>query len=174
MSPKLNSSRHGLFASMTHIMKYKVPLSILAVALAGGIGAGATSLVSAQTANPATTTVTTNAGEGTGGIGGMFKGHAPLGNDGIVSSVTGTTIVMNEEADEGGASYTVDASGATYTKDGTAATIADIKVGDKIFVKGAVTGNSVIATGISLGHPEGGGHRGRGPKDGTDSVGESK
>src|SRR5581483_12201451 len=72
--------------------------------------------------------------------------HAPLGGDGVVSSISGTTIVMGEESDEGGASYTVDASKATVTNNGAAATLADIKVGDKIFVQGTVSGTSVSAT----------------------------
>jgi len=80
-------------------------------------------------------------------------GHAPLGGDGIVSSINGTTIVMGEESDEGGASYTIDASKATVTNDGVAAaTLADVKVGAKIFVEGSTTGTNVVATSISLGH----------------------
>jgi hypothetical protein len=66
---------------------------------------------------------------------------------------------MQEEAEEGGASYTIDATSATVTNNGAAATIADIKVGDKIFVQGTTSGNDVTATSISLGHPEKGGHR---------------
>ena len=84
-------------------------------------------------------------------------GHAPMGGDGVVSSINGTTIIMSEEANEGNASYTVDASKATVTNKGAAATLADIKVGDKIFVQGAVSGTSVAATSVSLGHPNHGG-----------------
>ena len=79
-------------------------------------------------------------------------GHRPLGGDGVVASISGTTIVVSEESDEGGASYTVDASKATVTKNGASASLSDIKVGDKIFVDGAVNGNTVSATSISLGH----------------------
>ncbi len=78
--------------------------------------------------------------------------HAPLGGDGVVSSITGTTIVFGEESDEGGASYTVDASHATVTNNGAPAGLSDIKVGEKIFVQGAVNGTNVTATSISLGH----------------------
>lgn len=45
------------------------------------------------------------------------------------------------------------------TNNGTAATLADVKVGDKIFVQGTNSGTNVKATSISLGHPEKGGHR---------------
>lgn len=86
---------------------------------------------------------------------GASHGHAPLGGDGIVSSINGTTIVIAEESNEGGASYTVDASKATVTdKTGATASLSGIKVGDKIFVQGPVNGTSVAATSISLGHPE--------------------
>jgi hypothetical protein len=78
--------------------------------------------------------------------------HAPLGGDGIVTSINGTTIVFGEESDESAVSYTVDARKATITNNGVAATLADIKVGAKIFVKGTVTGTNVTATDISLGH----------------------
>ena len=80
-------------------------------------------------------------------------GHRPLGGDGVISSITGSTIVMAEEGDEGAAAYTVDASKATVTNNGAAATLADLKVGDKVFVDGPVAGTTVTATTISLGHP---------------------
>ncbi|HEV7424506.1 MAG TPA: hypothetical protein VGO21_04960, partial [Candidatus Paceibacterota bacterium] len=79
-------------------------------------------------------------------------GHAPLGGDGVVSSINGTTIVVSEETDEGGASYTIDASKATVTNAGVAGSLADVKVGAKIFVEGTTTGTNVLATSISLGH----------------------
>ena len=79
--------------------------------------------------------------------------HAPLGGDGVVSSISGTTIVVAEESDEGAGTYTVDAAKAAITNNGAIATLADIKVGAKIFVQGTVTGTNVAATSISLGHP---------------------
>ena len=81
------------------------------------------------------------------------QGHRPLGGDGIVASVSGTTVTMAEESNEGAALYTVDASNATITNNGAAASLSDIKVGEKIFVEGTTTGTSVVATSISLGHP---------------------
>jgi hypothetical protein len=90
------------------------------------------------------------------------RGHAPIGGDGNVTAISGTTITMQEEADENGASYTIDASKATVTNNGASAALSDIKVGDKIFVQGAVTGTNVVATSVSLGHPGMGGPGGRG------------
>ena len=79
------------------------------------------------------------------------RGHAPLGGDGNITAINGTTITMAEEADEGGASYTVDASQATVTNNGATADISALKVGDKIFVQGTTSGTNVTATSISLG-----------------------
>lgn len=86
---------------------------------------------------------------------GMKGGHAPLGGDGNIVSISDTTIIMQEEADEGGATYTVDASNATVTNNGTTADISALKVGDKIFVQGTTNGTNVTATSISLGHMSG-------------------
>lgn len=81
-------------------------------------------------------------------------GYRPLGGDGIIASINGSTIVVGEEADEGNASYTVDASKATISgKNGVAVALTDLKIGDKIFVAGSVSGTNVTATSISLGHP---------------------
>ena len=79
------------------------------------------------------------------------KGHAPLGGDGTVTAINGTTITMQEEADEGGAIYTVNAGNATITNNGAAADLSALKVGDKIFVQGATSGTNVTATSVSLG-----------------------
>ena len=97
----------------------------------------------AATGTPAVTTPATT--------GEKRHGHAPLGGDGNITAINGTTITMQEEADEGGAIYTIDASQATFTNKGAAATIATLKVGDKIFVKGTTSGTNVTATSISLG-----------------------
>lgn len=100
-----------------------------------------------QTQTQATTPATTTEPAETN-----THGHRPLGGDGVISSITGSTIVMAEEGDEGSASYIVDASKATVTNNGVAATLADLKVGDKVFVDGPVSGTTVTATTISLGH----------------------
>jgi hypothetical protein len=101
---------------------------------------------------------------------GKQHGHAPLGNDGIVSSINGTTIIMAEEADEGGASYTIDASTATVTKDGATSDLSSIEVGDKVFVDGTVSGNTVMAKSISNG-PKGHGFLGQDKPDAKDANG---
>ncbi len=146
------------------MQKNKLPISLFAVALVAGMGAGLTSLVSAQTTTTPTTTsilpIGTNPGPPTQQGDMKRHGHAPLGNDGIVSSINGTSIVMVEEADEGGASYTIDASRAIITNNTGAGTLSDLKVGEKIFVQGTVNGTNVVATSISLGHPGGHGPHG--------------
>lgn len=134
------------------------------MALVGMIG-GTAFMASAQTSStttvtPATTSVTTQTAVDTPepgdvadvpGVAEKSHGHAPLGGDGVVSSITGTTIVVGEESDEGGASYTIDASKATVTNNGVAGTLADVKVGEKIFVQGTTSGTNVAATSISVG-----------------------
>ncbi len=132
-----------------------------------GLGAGIVGIVSAQntTASPLTNSVNSTTSVDTPEPGDLpdtpnvskTHGHAPLGGDGIISSINGTTVVIAEEADEGGASYTVDASGATITKSGVAGKLSDLKVGDKVFVQGTVNGTNVTATSISNGFH--GGHK---------------
>lgn len=136
-----------------------------AALLAGALG-GTALLASAQTTTtPTTQSVTSSTNSTQGAVdtpenandpadtGSEAQHHAPLGGDGVVSSISGTTIVMGEESNEGGASYTVDASKATVTNNGAAASLSDIKAGDKIFVQGTVNGTNVTATSVSLGHP---------------------
>ena len=154
--------------------KLSAPLTLAGMGLVGllvGIGAIA-SAQSATTSSPATVTTTSSsnttqntvdkpesANDPTDGKTGSAGHHAPLGGDGVVSSINSSTIVMAEESNEGSASYTVDASKATVTSDGTSASLSDIKVGDKVFVKGAVSGTNVAATSISLDHQETGNHQ---------------
>src|SRR5258708_11287505 len=97
------------------------PLVALASVI-GGASLGLAGMAAAQTTAPATSTGTATVQTD------RPQGHAPLGNDGVINAIQGATITMAEEADEGGASYTVDASSATVTKAGTAATRADLKV----------------------------------------------
>jgi hypothetical protein len=148
------------------MLKNKLRTSLLAggMALVGMIG-GTAFMASAQTSatttvTPATTSVTSQTTVDTPeagdvadvpGVAEKAHGHAPLGGDGVVASITGTTIVIAEESDEGSASYTIDASKATVTNNGAAATLADVKVGAKIFVQGTTSGTNVVATSISVG-----------------------
>src|SRR5579859_7585683 len=129
-------------------LPYKLALALGSVGLVAGVAATVALQSHAATTNGASS----NAAPGTQQMR-MHGGHAPLGGDGNVVSINGTTIVMQEESEEGGASYTVDASNATFKKNGATATIADIKVGDKIFVQGTTSGTSVAATSISDGFP---------------------
>ena len=130
-----------------------------------GLGSGVAIMASAQSATTTAPVVNTTVKAQTvdtpepgdvpdapGAVESGTHGHAPLGGDGVVSSINGTTIVVGEEANEGGASYTIDASKAAVTNDGVAGSLADIKVGAKIFVEGTTTGTNVVATSISLGH----------------------
>jgi hypothetical protein len=135
--------------------------------LVGGIGSIAIQSFAANTAIPTvqTQTQTTTPAVTTEPAETSNHGHRPMGGDGVISSISGTTIVMAEEGDEGSASYTVDASKAVVTNNGAAATLADLKVGDKVFVDGPVSGTTVNATTISLGHPgeKGGNDANQGP-----------
>lgn len=137
--------------------KNKLALPLLAAAMVAGISVGALGVAGAQSAAAADTSTTTSAVTTSGTSAAAHpRGHAPLGGDGIVASINGTTLTMTEEADEGGATYTIDASNATVTKDGATASLASIAVGDKIFVKGTVTGTNVVATSVNSGR--GGAH----------------
>jgi len=150
---------------MKKTLQQKLGTPLIAAALVAGIGTGAFALAGAQSAAAAETSTTTTATSQVAAAPGASStthphGHAPLGGDGTVASISGTTLTMTEESDEGGATYTVDASSATITKNGTAASLATIAVGDKIFVKGTVTGTNVVATSINDGHG-GGGQKGQ-------------
>ncbi len=151
------------------MLKNKVSASVIAGGMAViGLIAGVATMASAQTSATTTNTpvVVTNANTTTtatsavdtpesandpADTGTKTHGHAPLGGDGVVSSINGSTIVMAEESDEGSASYTIDASKATVTNNGVAATLADVKVGEKIFVQGTTSGTNVVATSVSVG-----------------------
>jgi hypothetical protein len=164
----------ALVKNKEYMSKNKIMLFVIsALGLLGAGAIGGTALMaSAQSATTAPAVITTSTNTGASSsvdtpestndpadtdTGTKTHGHAPLGGDGVVSSISGTSIVIGEESGEGGAPYTVDASKAIVTNNGRAATLADIKVGDKIFVQGAVSGTSVSATSVSLGHPGWGG-----------------
>ncbi len=103
------------------MLKNKLSTTLLAGGMAViGMIAGTAFIASAQTSStttvaPTTTSVNTQTTVDTPeagdvadvpGVAEKTHGHAPLGGDGVVSSITGTTIVVGEESDEGGASYT--------------------------------------------------------------------
>lgn len=139
------------FMFKSKISKYLLIGGMTLIGLMGGIAA----MASAQSVAITTSTPTSNVINTSSTTTSKTRGHTPLGGDGIVSSITGTTIVMTEESDEGGASYTVDVSNGKLTVNGAAASISDIKVGQKIFVQGTTNGTNVVATSVSVGHGEG-------------------
>jgi hypothetical protein len=134
-----------------------IALVIGGLGLLGGIAGTVAMQTYAQTNSTAATTTQQST---TAADAAKPHGHAPLGGDGNVTAINGTTITITEEADEGGASYTVDASKATVTNKGATAALTDLKVGDKIFVQGTTSGTNVAATSVSLGHPGGRGPMG--------------
>ncbi|MFA7309781.1 MAG: DUF5666 domain-containing protein, partial [Candidatus Paceibacterota bacterium] len=75
------------------------------------------------------------------------KEHADKsGIVGTVSAISGSTITVTSKD---GVTYTVNASGATLAgSEGTSFTLADVKVGDKVNVRGTVSGTTVTATKI--------------------------
>jgi hypothetical protein len=154
--------------------KKKIPSSLIVGGMAlVGLVVGIATMAGAQSVTtppvtPIASTVTTQQAVDTPEPGDvpdspMTKhGHAPQGGDGVVSS-----IVMSEESNENGVSYTIDASNATVTNNGVAGTLSDVKVGAKIFVQGTTTGTNVVATSISIGH----GHKGEGIEKANDTDG---
>ncbi|MFA6257563.1 MAG: hypothetical protein WC671_00950, partial [Candidatus Paceibacterota bacterium] len=79
---------------------------------------------------------------------GMMRG----GLYGTVTAVNGNTITMTvkrgSDANAVTTTYTVDATNAKITKNNIAGTISSILVGDKIIVKGTLTGTNLVATKI--------------------------
>lgn len=69
---------------------------------------------------------------------------------GTVTSLSGTTITLTSK---NSTIYTINATNAKLIKNGVSATIANILIGDTLFVRGAVTGTSVAATNILDGKP---------------------
>jgi hypothetical protein len=158
------------------MIKENLSKVLVGAAMIAGLGAGVAGIASAQTAATTSTTpaavstsaVTTTSTTATTAA--KPQGHRPIGQDGVITAINGTTITMAEESDEGGASYTVNTSSATITKDGAASTLTSFAVGDKIFVDGTISGTSVTATSVSNGH--GGGHGGDNGADGIPEASE--
>lgn len=74
-------------------------------------------------------------------------GHGTMGT---VSAINGTTITVTGKD---GGTYTVDASSATVRKSGNSSTVANIQVGDTVFVNGTITTASMTAKSIDDGMP---------------------
>lgn len=120
---------------------------MLALALVGGIGAGAVGLASANSsANTSAADAVSVTGQPSAVAQerGLMKVKGP-GVHGTVSSVSGTTLIVT---DPNGTAYTVDASKATVMKAQATASVSDIAVGDTVGVRGTVNGTQVTATDI--------------------------
>ena len=80
---------------------------------------------------------------------------------GTVATISGNSLTVTGKPGFGSATstattYTVDATNAKITKTGvTSATVADIAVGDTVFIQGTVSGTSVTATAIRDGQMTG-------------------
>ena len=80
---------------------------------------------------------------------------------GTVASVSGTTLMVTAQGRHASTTpattFTVDAASATIMKNGTASAISAILVGDRVMVRGTVSGTNVIAStindGRALGRP---------------------
>lgn len=155
--------------SLTMKMTKTAAMLLTAAGLLGGVAGTVAFQTKAQTTTAAAATSTAQTATAANGTAQTRPhGHAPLGGDGNITAINGNTITMQEEADEGGALYTVDASNATVTNNGATSTLSALKIGDKIFVQGTTSGNNVVASSVSLGHP--GGQKFRGNPDSADTA----
>lgn len=64
---------------------------------------------------------------------------------GTVTAINGNSITMTSK---NGTSYTVDATTTKITKADATTTLANIQVGDSLFVRGTTTGTNIVATNI--------------------------
>jgi len=71
--------------------------------------------------------------------------HAKMWIVGGVASISGSIITINSK---NGSSYLIDTANTKIMKAGKIINLADVQVGDNLFVRGAVSGNSVAATSI--------------------------
>ncbi|NTV44099.1 MAG: hypothetical protein HGA67_00180 [Candidatus Yonathbacteria bacterium] len=108
--------------------------------------------------------------KGNNGIGWMMRNNAQ-GIIGTVTAVSGTTLTVNGKTfakDASSLSYTVNAASATVYKDGAVSSLANIVVGNTVFVDGTVSGASVNATAIHNGTRKG---MGRMKNGGDNAIG---
>ena len=134
-------------------------LAALTVLTALGGGAGVAALASAQVSSASGATAQT--------AGMPQDGQRGPGVMGTIASISGTAITVTGRNNT---TYPVDASAATVhvAAEGaapTTGTVASLKVGDMVGVRGTVTGTNVAATDIMSGmmHGFGPGGRGKGP-----------
>ena len=128
-------------------------LAALAALAAVGGGAAMATMASADT----TTATTTTPPAKTAHPDADWKGG--MGVFGTIASVSGNTLTVTGKAKDGtSTTYTVDATNTKIVKavsgaKPAAATLADLKVGDTVAVRGTVSGTSVTATQIMDGMP---------------------
>ncbi len=67
---------------------------------------------------------------------------------GVISTISGNTLIVNSRKGKASRSYTVDATNAKVIKDGTTTAISNIAIGDKVVIKGSIKGTRVIAKSI--------------------------
>lgn len=143
----------------TLLKKLGVPLAAIALVAGGGAimaqaqtskaatDTSATATVSSATtgtsADPVDANGSSEANEATEVHTGNKGDHGGPHVDGVVTAVNGTTITVNDDDDATAVVYTVDASKATIN--------APVKVGDKVMIKGTVTGTNVAATDVKTG-----------------------
>jgi len=134
----------------------KYVAAIAAVTAVSGLVA-ATAMAQTPTTNPP---ATGSAWQGRGGMG-MMYGTRP-GVVGSVTAINGTTLTLQSMSfgqrpvansstpapTPSPTTYTVNASNATIIKNNATSSIGSVVVGDRVFVQGTVTGNSVVATTI--------------------------
>lgn len=134
-------------------------LSILAITvLAAGVMAATPTLAATKTNTKAQNGNGAMAGQPpTGGKGDQKGAPTVMGE---VTAISGTTITISGLA--GGPSsstaattYTVDAAAATVVVNNVTSTVSAIAVGDKINVRGTVSGTSIAATEIRVGEMKG-------------------
>lgn len=109
------------------------------------------SMIAVQGTVSGSSIVATSIHEGFGK--GMMGGHGRMGGPGAmgtVTSISGNTITLT---DRNGGVYTIDASSATVKTSGATSTLSNVKVGDKLMVRGKIVTASMTAQDIEDGLP---------------------
>jgi len=113
-------------------------------------------MVSAQGAVNGTTVTATKLRDGMGGgrdgmgrgqgQNGMMQGDGTPVIGGTITAVNGTSLTLTNRSN---VEYTIDASHATVMKENSSSTIDAVAVGDRVFVRGTVNGNTVVASTVT-------------------------
>ncbi len=66
---------------------------------------------------------------------------------GVVSAINGNTITIDSKSkNDSSVVYAVNAGGATIMKNGASSSVSGIAIGDSLFIKGSISGNTITAT----------------------------